>query len=98
VGLTVDRARLTLRLTMSKTTQATLSSKGQLTIPQQIREELRLDAGDRLNFVRLDDGNYAIVPVKASIRTLEGVLKRSGRKPVSLEEMQDAIEAGAAGE
>jgi AbrB family looped-hinge helix DNA binding protein len=83
---------------MSKASQATVTSKGQVTIPQEVREQLRLAAGDRLNFVRLDDGNYAIVPVKGSIRTLEGILKRPGRKPVTLEEMQEAIEAGAAGE
>ena len=77
---------------------ATLTSKGQVTIPQEVRQALRLNAGDRLNFVRLDDGNYAIVPLKGSIRSLEGVLKRPGSKPVSLKEMQEAIEAGAAGE
>lgn len=83
---------------MSKTFQATITSKGQVTIPQDVRTELRLAAGDRLNFVRLDDGNYAIVPVKGSIRALEGILKRAGRKPVTLAEMEEAIEAGASEE
>lgn len=83
---------------MSKTSQATITSKGQVTIPQDVRTELRLAAGDRLNFVRLDDGNYAIVPIKGSIRALEGILKRAGRKPVTLAEMEEAIEAGASEE
>jgi AbrB family looped-hinge helix DNA binding protein len=83
---------------MSKGAQATVTSKGQVTIPQKVREDLGLSEGDRLDFVRLTDGNYAIVPAKGSIRDLEGVLKRPGRKPVSIEEMQDAIESSAAGE
>ena len=83
---------------MSKASQATITSKGQVTIPQEVRNELRLATGDRLNFVRLDDGNYAIVPVKGSIRALEGILKRSGRRPVTVAEMEEAIEGGASEE
>ena len=96
--MTAGGRSLTLSLTMSKTSQATITSKGQVTIPQEVRNELRLATGDRLNFVRLDDGNYAIVPVKGSIRALEGILKRSGRRPVTVAEMEEAIEAGASEE
>jgi AbrB family looped-hinge helix DNA binding protein len=75
---------------------ATLTSKGQVTIPREVRASLGLSAGDRLDFVRLDDGNYAIVPATQSIRSLKGVIRRPGR-PVSLEEMEVAISAGAQG-
>lgn len=75
---------------------ATLTSKGQVTIPREVRVNLGVGAGDRLDFVRLEDGNYAIVPASHSIRSLKGVLGRPA-KPVSLEEMQAAIEAGASG-
>ncbi len=75
---------------------ATLTSKGQVTIPREVRISLGVGAGDRLDFVRLEDGNYAIVPASHSIRSLKGVLRRPAR-PVSLEEMQAAIEKGARG-
>lgn len=75
---------------------ATLTSKGQVTIPREVRTSLGVSAGDRLDFVQLEDGAYAIVPASHSIRSLKGVLKRP-IKPVSLEEMQAAIEAGAKG-
>jgi hypothetical protein len=47
--------------------------------------------------VRLEDGAYAIVPASYSIRALKGLLPRRD-KPVSLEQMDAAIEAGARGE
>ena len=76
---------------------ATLTSKGQLTLPREVRAALGLSAGDRLDFVRMDDGAYAIVPASRSVRSLKGVLpSRDG--PVSLEEMQIAIGAGASGQ
>ena len=75
---------------------ATLTSKGQLTLPQEVRRALGVGAGDRLDFVQLDDGNYAIVPASHSIRSLKGVLGPRDA-PVTLDEMARAIEAGAAG-
>lgn len=75
---------------------ATLTSKGQVTIPREVRLGLGVGAGDRLDFVRLEDGNYAIVPASHSIRSLKGVLRRPAR-PVTLDDMQAAIEAGAKG-
>ncbi len=75
---------------------ATITSKGQVTLPRAVRADLGVSAGDRLDFVRLDDGNYAIVPASHSIRALKGVIVRP-EKPVSLEEMEAAIEAGARG-
>jgi hypothetical protein len=55
-----------------------------------------VSTGDRIDFIRLDDGNYAIVPASHSIRSLKGVIRRPG-EPVSLEAMEAAIEAGARG-
>lgn len=75
---------------------ATLSSKGQVTLPREVRAALGVSAGDRLDFIRLEDGNYAIVPASHSIRALKGLLPRPARA-VSIEEMEAAIEAGARG-
>jgi len=75
---------------------ATITSKGQVTIPREVRAGLGVSAGDRLDFVRLEDGNYAIVPASHSIRSLRGIIPRP-KKPVSLEDMEAAISAGARG-
>jgi AbrB family looped-hinge helix DNA binding protein len=75
---------------------ATITSKGQVTLPREVRASLGVAAGDRLDFIRLDDGNYAIVPASYSIRSLKGVL-RSPPQSVSLEDMNAAIAAGASG-
>lgn len=76
---------------------AKITSKGQVTIPQQVRKDMGAVAGDRLDFVRMEDGNYAVVLAGQSVKSLKGVIPRP-KKPVSLEDMQAAIEAGAAGE
>ena len=75
---------------------ATISSKGQLTLPKEIRIALGLSPGDRVNFVRMEDGNYAVLPASHSVQTLKGFLRRPGQKPVSLEDMDQAIVKGAA--
>lgn len=41
---------------------ATVTSKGQVTIPASVREGLGLHAGDRVDFVRLDDGSFKLRP------------------------------------
>ncbi len=74
----------------------TISSKGQLTLPKEIRVALGLSPGDRVDFVRMEDGNYAVLPETHSVQTLKGFLRRPGQKPVSLEDMDQAIVKGAA--
>ncbi len=59
---------------------ATVSLKGQLTLPKEIRVALGLRPGDRVNFVRMEDGNYAVLPATHSVQTLKGFLRRPGQK------------------
>jgi len=73
-----------------------VTSKGQITIPAKIRDELRLIAGDKIELVRMDDGSYTLVPLTYSVKDLKGIVPSIGRQ-VSLEEMQEAIIAGALG-
>ena len=70
---------------------ATVTSKGQITIPVRVREALGLNAGDRIEFVEIDKGKFAIVAATRSIRELEGMFHDKRRKPVSIEEMNAAI-------
>jgi antitoxin PrlF len=74
---------------------ATLTSKGQLVIPKDIREYLHLQPGDRLDFIIRDDGDVVLRPVVTDVRELKGLLHKPGRQPVSLMAMQDVIRTRA---
>ena len=74
---------------------ATLTSKGQLTLPKDVREALSVGPGDRVEFVRMEDGNFAVLPATHSVKSLKGLIAKP-KKPISLEEMDSAIARGAA--
>lgn len=71
---------------------ATLTSKGQITIPRQIRDQLEWRSGDRLDFIVDAAGRVVVERAPRDIRALRGMLRRPG-KPVSTEAMDDAIAA-----
>ena len=66
---------------------ATLSSKGQITIPLAVRERLGVTTGDRVEFVELDDGGFALIPAVLEVTSLKGMVRKP-RKPVSIEDMR----------
>lgn len=74
---------------------ATVTSKGQITIPAAVRAALGLDAGSRVEFVETEKGKYAIVPATSSVSSLKGML-RLPAKPVSVEKMNNAIKTQGA--
>ncbi len=69
---------------------ATLSPKGQTTIPKSVRDRLGLMPGDRLEFVVDDSGAVSMVPATVSLDELEGMLSPPPR-PITLEDMDRAI-------
>jgi antitoxin PrlF len=69
---------------------STLTSKGQTTIPKDIRERLNLQPGDRLEFVIDDDGRVLVLPASIDASELTGLLKPPA-KPVSVADMNRAI-------
>lgn len=73
---------------------ATVTSKGQLTLPKDVRVALGVGPGDRVTFVRMEDGNFAVLPATRSVMGLKGFLRRR-QAPVTLEEMDAAIADGA---
>ena len=76
--------------------EATISSKGQITIPKKIRDELQLHAGDKLNFKTDNKGHIKLEKSSLSISDRAGSLaKYASAKPVSIEEMNDAIKEAA---
>ena len=71
-------------------TTATMTSKGQVTIPAEVRQRMGLSAGDRVEFVELDVGGFAIKPAIDDVRSLKGLLRKPGQ-PVSVDDMNAAI-------
>jgi AbrB family looped-hinge helix DNA binding protein len=69
---------------------ATLTSKGQITIPVEVRSALGLDAGDRVEFVEVERGKFVIVAATGHVRALKGLIPKPA-KPVSIREMNAAI-------
>ncbi|WEG08544.1 AbrB/MazE/SpoVT family DNA-binding domain-containing protein [Microbacterium horticulturae] len=75
---------------------ATMTSKGQITVPKEVRDDLKLVAGSRVMFVKLPNGRYTIVPKTGSIMDLAGVLYNPDQPPISIEQMNDDIADAAA--
>jgi len=69
---------------------ATLSSKGQLTVPKDVRDDLKLKEGDKVEFEKLD-GRYIIRPRNRSALEFAGILHRKGQKAMTVEQMDDAV-------
>jgi AbrB family looped-hinge helix DNA binding protein len=69
---------------------AVLTSKGQITIPKEVRDALGVDTGDRLEFVATGKGVFEVVAASKDVRELKGMIDRP-RRPVSVEEMRRAV-------
>lgn len=69
---------------------ATVTSKGQITIPIDVRERLGIEAGDRVEFIEMSDGEFLLRPAVEDVRSLKGLLKKP-KKSVSIDDMRDAI-------
>ncbi len=66
---------------------STISSKGQVTIPKEVRQALRLDKGDRVLFLIREDGVVELRPETVDLLDLVGVLEPSDGRHVTVEEM-----------
>jgi antitoxin PrlF len=74
---------------------ATVTSKGQITLPKEIRDALSVHPGDRVMFWRNAQGQVVVEAETRSLMSLKGVLKGK-RKGVTVEEMNEAIAQGVA--
>lgn len=70
-----------------------MTTKGQCVVPKKIRDYMHLHPGDKIDFVIKEDGEVYVRPVVLDARELKGLLKKSGRKPVSLKEMDEAVKS-----
>jgi antitoxin PrlF len=73
--------------------QATVTSKGQVTIPALVRANMKVGAGDKIEFVEIGNGKYEVIAVTREVNTLKGMFKSS--RTVSIDEMNQAISESA---
>jgi antitoxin PrlF len=74
--------------------QTTLTSKGQVTVPAKIRQQLNLQTGDTLDF-QIEGGAIKVVPVaKGSLEAFMSILPKATRS-YTIEEMNEGIAQGA---
>ena len=71
-------------------TTATMTSKGQITIPAIVRTSLGVAAGDRLEFVQIEPGRFELVAATHSVTALKGLIRKP-KKPVTVAAMNAAI-------
>lgn len=71
-------------------TTATLTSKGQITVPAAVRESLGVGTGDRVEFVQIAPGRYEVIAATRSVTAMKGMFGKP-RKVVSIKEMNAVI-------
>ena len=73
---------------------ATVTSKGQVTLPVEARRRLGLKPGTKLEIIVTDDERLEAIPVAESVTSLKGMVPKP-RKRLSLAQIEKAIAAGA---
>ena len=76
-------------------TTATVTSKGQVTIPAEVRHALKVEAGDRVEFVEVKPGRFEFYAATRSVKDLKGMFGKPAKK-VSIEDMNKAIKTRGA--
>ena len=71
-------------------TTATVTSKGQITIPANVRRALKVAAGDRVEFVEVEPGRFEFLAATRSVKALKGMFGKAARS-VSIDDMNLAI-------
>ena len=73
---------------------ATLTSKGQITVPKRVREVLAVQPGDKLAFRIHNDGSVTVEAENVDLGKLRGAIK-SKVHGVSVEDMKEAVRSSA---
>jgi len=74
---------------------ATITSKGQVTIPAAVRADLGVEVGDRVEFIQVEPGRFELVAATRSVTALKGMIGKPAI-PVTIEAMNEAIIAQGA--
>ena len=75
----------------------TLTSKGQITIPREVRERLHLQTGSRVDFIVEPSGQVVLKPLDRNFHSIRGIVRSRRKRPVSIKEMNEAIAQGYSG-
>jgi antitoxin PrlF len=70
---------------------STITSKGQITLPREVREYLHLSEGDRVEFLIDPADGVRLRPMTGSVKDLAGMLHQPGMRPLSIREIDEAI-------
>lgn len=70
---------------------ATVTSKGQITIPLEVRTKLGIRTGTKVHFIESADGTFDFMPATGSILDLYGIFRDDTIAPMTLEQMDQAI-------
>jgi len=76
---------------------STVTSKGQITIPKEIRDRMRLQAGSRVEFEFNRQGQVIMRARNRDFHSLKGIVGNKRKTPVSVGEMNEAIARGWSG-
>ena len=69
---------------------ATMTSKGQITVPAAVRAALGIKTGDRVEFIQIEPGHFQLIAATQSVTALKG-LARKPAKPISIAKMNEII-------
>ncbi len=72
-----------------------LTTKGQITIPKEVRDYLKIEPGSQVEFVIDETGSVKLIPLNVPVEVLAGILHRPGMQAATLDEMEAAIKEGA---
>ena len=75
---------------------ATVTSKGQVTLPAEVRKRLNLKTGDQIDFVLEPGGELVIRTKRKPFERLRGMLKSPHSRPLTVEEMDASVSSGLA--
>jgi AbrB family looped-hinge helix DNA binding protein len=70
---------------------ATITTKGQVTIPKNIRDSLKLKSGDKIEIIIAENREAIIRPISKSVDDIFGMLKKENQRTISVEEMNTAV-------
>ncbi len=78
-------------------TTATITSKGQITIPAAVRAAMSLNAGTKVEFVEVAPKRFEIIPINRSVMELKGMFAHKAlKRSVTIEEMNEGVKQAAA--
>jgi len=70
---------------------AMITTKGQVTIPKNVRDTLHVQMGDRIEFIQISEERYEIIAVTKNVEQLKGIVKSKNKKAVGIDEMNNAL-------